>query len=151
MPLCLVLLLFACLQPAPLHAATAAETKQHLLSLERKWIEVEFALDTAYVATLVDSTFFSVAADPVSNMLQEINGIYANMNAMHKDGIFLDSLKLEDAVVNVYENTAVTRFVSHIYKKGKGRSTEKRMRFYDICINGNGQWKAASSKGLLLN
>lgn len=127
-----------------------SQTKQHILSLERKWIEAEFALDTAYIATLLDSTFISVSAKQVSNKQQEINGIYANMSSMRKDSIFLDSLKLENGIVNIYGNTAVVTVITHSYKTDKGRPTEKRMRFYDVWINRNGEWKAVASQGTLL-
>jgi hypothetical protein len=66
---------------------------------------------------------------------------------MRRDSVSLDSLKLEDAIVNVYDNSAVVTFVVHTYKKEKGRRTEKRTRFYDVWINRNGEWKAVSSQG----
>lgn len=124
-----------------------SQTKQHILALERKWIEAEFALDTAYIATLLDSTFISISANQVSNKQLEINAIYANMSSMRKDSIFLDSLKLEDGIVNLYGTTAVVTFITHSYKTEKRKPTEKRMRFYDVWINKNGNWKAISSQG----
>jgi hypothetical protein len=146
---CLLLLLAACSQQEK-KINSSAGTKQHLLSLERKWIEAEFALDTAYISTLLDSTFINVNANYILNKQQEINGIYANMSALHKDSIFLDSLKLEDAVVNVYGDAAVISFISHTYKKDKGRPTEKRMRFYDVWIKSDGEWKAVASQGTIV-
>jgi hypothetical protein len=150
-PSCLLFLLTACSQPATNKVENSvAETKQHLLSLERKWIEAEFALDTAYIGSLLDSTFFSVNAEHISNKQQEINGIYANISVLRKDSIFLDSLKLEDAVVNLYGDAAVTSFISHTYKKDKGRPTEKRMRFYDVWVKRDEEWKAVSSQGTVI-
>lgn len=139
-----------CSQTQSEKSSTLIETKEHLLSLERKWIEAEFALDTAYIATLLDSTFISVSANQVSNKQQEINAIYANMSSMSKDSIFLDSLKLEDGIVNLYGTTAVVTFITHSYKTDKGKPTEKRMRFYDVWVNRNGEWKAVSSQGTVL-
>ena len=97
------------------------ETKEQLLSLERKWLEAEFALDTAYLSTLLDSTFIGISTDHISNKQQNLKGMYDNISAMRKDSIFLDSMKLEDAIVNVYDNTAVATFVIHTYKKDKGK------------------------------
>ena len=127
------------------------EVKENLLSLERKWLEAEFVLDTAYISTLLDSTFISISANRVSNKSEELNGMYDNISAMRKDSVFLDSLKLEEAVVNVYDNAAVVTFIVHTYKKEKGISTEKRTRFYDVWINRNGKWKAVSSQGAVIN
>ena len=73
--------------------------------------------------------------------------MFDNISAMRKDSIFLDSLKLEDPIVNVYDKSAVVTFIVHTYKKEKGGSTEKRTRFYDVWINRNGKWKAVSSQG----
>jgi hypothetical protein len=121
--------------------------KLELLSLERKWLDAEFALDTASIAPLLDSTFISISANGTSNKQMELAGIYKNISAMRADSIFLDSLELEDTIVNVYDNSAVVTFIVHTYKKEKGKPTEKRTRFYDVWINRNGNWKAVSSQG----
>ncbi|MEP6845438.1 MAG: nuclear transport factor 2 family protein [Panacibacter sp.] len=149
---CFLLLLFTCSQPASNNATTTPETtttqtKEQLLSLERKWLEAEFALDTAYLFTLLDSTFIGVSVDHISNKQQEIAGIYNNISGMPKESIFLDSLKLENAIVNVYGNTAVVILIIHTYKKDKGNPVEKWTRFYDVWINRNETWKAVSSQG----
>jgi hypothetical protein len=123
------------------------KVNEKLLSLEHKWLEAEFALDTAYLSMLLDSTFIGISADRISNKREELKGMYDNISAMRRDSVFLDSLKLEDAIVNVYDNSGVVTFVVHTYKKEKGRRTEKRTRFYDVWINRNGEWKAVSSQG----
>jgi hypothetical protein len=124
-----------------------SKIEKELILLERKWLEAEFALDTSYISTLIDSSFIGISANRVSNKHEELKGMYDNISAMRKDSVFLDSLKLEDSIVNVYDNTAVVTFIVHTYKKEKGRSTEKRTRFYDVWINRNGEWKAVSSQG----
>lgn len=128
----------------------STKIKSELFFLERKWIEAEFALDTAYIANLLDSTFYSVADNHISNKQQEIKGIYDNMSAMRRDSIFLDSLTLEDSMINIYGNMAVVFTVFHSYKKDKGRPIEKRTRFYDVWISRDGQWKVVSSQGTIL-
>lgn len=130
--------------------SSATETKEHLLSLERKWLEAEFALDTAYIASLLDSTFISISAGHISNKEQELKGIYENISAMRKDSIFLDSMRFEEVLVHVYEHTAVASFIVHTYKKDKGRPTEKRTRFYDVWIKRGENWKAVSSQGTVV-
>ena len=123
------------------------EIKENLLSLERKWLEAEFVLDTAYISTLIDSTFIGISANRVSSKQEELKGMYDNISAMRKDSVFLDSLKLEDPIVNVYDKSAVVTFMVHTFKKEKGQPTEKRTRFYDVWINRNGIWRAVSSQG----
>jgi len=126
---------------------TNDKVKEELLSLERKWLDAEFALDTASISALLDSTFVGISANRISGKQEELKGMYDNISAMREDSIFLDSLTLEDAVVNIYDNSAVVIFVVHTFKKEKGNPTEKRTRFYDVWIYRNGQWKAVSSQG----
>ena len=121
--------------------------KEELILLERKWLEAEFALDTAYLSTLLDRTFIGISADRVANKQEELKSMYDNISAMRRDSVFLDSLKLEDPIVNVYDKTAVVTFIVHTYKKERGKSTEKRTRFYDVWIKRNDKWKAVSSQG----
>ena len=151
----LVLLLSACAEPAGDKEIAGgnpseAKIKEELLSLERKWLEAEFALDTAAISPMLDPTFVSITGNDTSNKQQELKGIYENMSSMRKDSIFLDSLKLEEPIVNVYGNTAVVIPVFHIYKTDKGKPTEKRIRFYDVWVKINGSWKAVSSQGTVL-
>jgi len=154
-PVFFLLCFISCIQPVnnkPEAAAVdTAQIKLHLLGLEKKWIEAEFALDTVFLHTLLDSSFYSVNTDHISNKQEEISGIYKNMAALRQDSIFLDSVTTEDAIVNVYGNTAVAIFTAHTYKKDKGRPVEKRMRFYDVWVNRNGNWKAAASQGTVLS
>lgn len=124
--------------------------KEELLSLERKWLEAEFRLDTAYISTLMDPGFIDISADAIHNKQQALKGMYDNISGIRNDSIFMDSLKFEDVTMNLYENTAVVVLVTHSYKKDKGRPVEKRMRFYDVWINRNGEWKAVSSQGTQL-
>jgi len=126
---------------------TAENIRKELLSLEQKWLEAEFALDTSYISTLLDPSFIGISADRISGKQDELKGMYDNISGMRKDSIFLDSLKLEDAVVNVFDNSAVVVFIVHTYKKEKGKSTQKRTRFYDVWVKRDGKWKAVSSQG----
>jgi hypothetical protein len=123
---------------------------EELLTLEHKWLEAEFKLDTAYISTLIDSTFIGVSGKHISTKQEELDGMYRNISSMRSDNIFLDSLKLEDGQVNVYENTAVVTFIIHTYKKDKGQPIEKRTRFYDVWVNRNGKWKAVAAQGTVV-
>lgn len=123
---------------------------EELLALEHKWLEAEFKLDTAYISPLIDSTFIGVSGKHISTKQEELDGMYRNISSMRSDNIFLDSLKLEDGQVNVYENAAVVTFIVHTYKKDKGQPIEKRTRFYDVWVNRNGKWKAVAAQGTVV-
>jgi hypothetical protein len=152
----ILFILFACSQSNSKKTVDTSDfsndnVKKELLSLERKWLDAEFALDTAYISTLMDSSFIDISPDHTSNKQQALKGMYDNINAMRRDSIFLDSLKFENVNINVYENTAVVALITHSYKKNKGVPVEKRMRFYDVWIKRNGKWKAVSSQGTVIN
>jgi hypothetical protein len=115
------------------------ETKQELLTLELKWLEAEFKLDTTYISTLIDSTFAGISGSRITNKQQELEGMFHTINAMRKDGR-----------VNLYENVAVVTFIVHTYKKDKGLPIEKRTRFYDVWVNRNGKWKAVAAQGTVV-
>jgi hypothetical protein len=73
--------------------------------------------------------------------------MYTSIAQRNKDSIFIDSFKLEDIYINIYENTAVVRFVVHTYRKEKGIANERKTMFYDVWIKKNKKWKAVSSQG----
>src|SRR6185436_9033684 len=155
--LLLLIVLFGCKQQGSNksnqvdHASSYDQVKEELLSLERKWIEAEFALDTAYISTLMHYSFLDISADHLHDKQQALKGMYDNMEAMRQDDIFLDSLKFEDVRLNLFEGTAVLSLITHTYKKEKGKAVEKRMRFYDVWIKDNGKWKALSSQGTVIS
>ena len=131
--------------------ASGDTIKAELLSLEKKWLEAEFNLDTAYIAGLLDPGFIGISADKIGTKQQELKGMYDNISNMRSDSIFLDSLRFEDARVNIYDNSAVVTMIVHTYKKDKRKPVEKRTRFYDVWIKREGGWKAVSSQGTVLS
>ena len=125
--------------------------KEELILLERKWLDAEFALDTAYISTLIDPSFIDISEN-IHNKQQALKGMYEGMNARRKDSVSLDSLKFEDVVVNFYENTAIVALITHSYSHKKdGSKVEVRKRFYDVWINRDGKWKAVASQGTMIN
>jgi len=150
-----VIVLFGCNQEQTSHleekgSSSDEKIKNELLSLERKWLDAEFALDTAYISTLIDTSFIDISEN-IHNKQQALKGMYGGMDERRKDSILLDSLRFEDVVVNLYENTAVIALITHSYSHKKDRtSVEVRMRFYDVWVNRNGEWKAVSSQGTVI-
>jgi hypothetical protein len=124
--------------------------EETILRLEKKWLDAEFRLDTASIAPLLHPRFISINGSRISGKQEELKGIYDHISAMQKEGIVLDSLRLEDAQVRLYDSTAITTFIVHTFKKDKGKPVEKRTRFYDVWIKRSGQWKAVSSQGTVL-
>ncbi|MCA4899416.1 MAG: nuclear transport factor 2 family protein [Bacteroidota bacterium] len=129
---------------------TNEKVKQDILTLEKKWFEYEFALDTASISPMIDSSFISISAKGISNKQQELDGIYKNISAMRSDSIFVDSFKIEEPMVKLHDNFAISIFICHTYKTAKGKHQEKRTKFYDVWKKINGQWKALSSQATVI-
>lgn len=147
---CILLSAAGCAPAADKNTVKTDITKDSILFLERKWLEAEFALDTAGIAPLLDSSFVSINGGHLSTKQEELEGIYQNISAMRSDSILIDSFKLEDTRVAQYENAAVVTFTVHTFKKDRNRPIEKRTRFYDVWINRNGSWKAVASQGTVI-
>lgn len=121
--------------------------KKELLALEYNWLKAEFSLDTAHLATLMDDSFTGISASGTTTKQQELLDYYNIIGQRIRDSIFIDSFRLENAVVNLYGTTAVITFIVHTFRKEKGVAAERKTRFYDVWIKRNGKWKAVASQG----
>ncbi len=124
-----------------------SEVKKQLLALEYKSLVAEFALDTAFLSSIIDITILEISEEGMHNKQQYLSGMYNNISQRIKDSLFVDSFKLEEAIVNLYGNTAVVTFVVHTYRKTKGVRNERRTRFYDVWINDKRKWKLVATQG----
>ena len=86
----LIFVLFGCGQSVSNNSAidnnSNDKVKEELLLLERKWLDAEFALDTAYVSTLLDPTFIGISANRISSKQEELKGMYDNISALRPTG-----------------------------------------------------------------
>jgi hypothetical protein len=123
------------------------DDKQHLLDLEREFLEKEFALDTAFLSSLMDSTFIDITNDGVKKKQEDLLDIYHNIDQRIKNGIVIDSFRLEDEIVNVYSNSAVVTFIVHSYRHHNDTLIERRTRFYDVWTKHGDNWKLVASQG----
>lgn len=125
----------------------AVPSKMQLYELEKKWLEYEFAADTASIAAFMDTGFIAVAAEEVVDKKAELEGVYRSVMKMKADSISIDSFKIEQPfVVKQFDNTAIVTFICHTYEINKGAHSQRRTRFYDVWRNVNGNWKAVSSQ-----
>ena len=104
-------------------------------------------MDTAYLSTIIDSTFIGISDNGIKNKQESLLGMYNNIDERVKNGIVVDSFRLEEKVVNLYSNTAVVTFVVHSFRNSDDTLIERRTRFYDVWVKRNDAWKAVSSQG----
>lgn len=121
-----------------------------LMTLEKEFLDKEFALDTAYLADMMDSTFIDITDNGVKNKKEDLIAIYHNIDQRNKRGIVLDSFKLEDKIVNVYSNSAVITFIVHSFRHSGDTLIERRTRFYDVWTKRGDNWKLVASQGTLV-
>jgi hypothetical protein len=127
-----------------------SEVKQHLLNLERAFLEKEFALDTAFLSSLMDSTFIDITDDGIKKKKEDLLDIHDNISQRIKNEIVIDSFRLEDEVVNVYSGSAVVTFIVHTYRHDEDSIIERRTRFYDVWTKRGDDWKLVASQGTLI-
>ena len=126
------------------------DDKQQLLDLEREFLSKEFALDTAFLSSLMDSTFIDVTDDGIKTKKEDILSIYNNIDQRIRNGIVIDSFRLEDEVVNVYAGSAVVTFIVCTYRHSTDSIIERRTRFYDVWTKRDADWKLVASQGTLI-
>ena len=143
----LLITLFKCTDKPP----KTLDDNQELLHLEHEWLEKEFALDTAFLSTIMDSTFIGISEDGVKTKKEDLLAMFNNIDKRIKNGIVIDSFKLEDDVINLYSNTAVVTFIVHTYRHSGDTLIERKTRFYDVWIRRGDKWKAVSSQGTVVS
>lgn len=126
------------------------DEKKLLLNLEREFLDKEFKLDTAYLSSLIDSTFIDIGASEIKKKKEDLVSIYNNIDQRIKRGIVVDSFKIENEVINVYSNSAVVTFIVHSYRHSSDSLIERRTRFYDVWIKRDNRWKLVASQGTLI-
>lgn len=95
----------------------------------------------------MDSTFIEISEAGVKNKKEDLLAMYDNIDQRIKNGIVIDSFKLEDDVINLYSNSAVVTFIVHTYRHRNDTLVERKTRFYDVWIKRGDKWKAVSAQG----
>jgi hypothetical protein len=120
--------------------------KAQLLELEHQWLEHEFTADTAFLSSIIDSTFICITPGGILTKQETLTHMGDNKNFRSKNDIVIDSVRLENPLVNVYTHSAVVTFIDHTYARKQGTPLESKVQFYDVWIKRDGQWKAVSSQ-----
>jgi hypothetical protein len=142
--LCLLpIVLFMCID----RSADTLNERNELLNLEYQWLENEFALDTAFLSSIMDSTFIDISSEGLKDKQEDLISMYNNIDQRIKNGIVVDSFKLEDEVINIYSNSAVVTFIVHTDRHSQDTLIERQTRFYDVWVKRGGKWKAVASQG----
>jgi hypothetical protein len=138
------LILSSCSNGSHDHAAESTR----LLDLEKKAINKEFQNDTTFLSSLMDSTFIELSNGGIKRKHDVLKTIYQDNIDRGQKSITLDSFRLEDPVVHLYDKTAVVTsvvtFIIHTFRKAKDSAFERRTRFYDVWVKRDDEWKAVT-------
>lgn len=138
-----ILLLLFILSCSDKNSNTQIDTHK-LLSLEREAIQREFQNDTAFLSSVMDTTFIELSKDRIKNKHEVLKTIFQNNIENKEKKISLDSFLLEKPVVHLYENSAVVTFIMHTFNRSNDSAFERRTRFYDVWVKRGDQWKAVT-------
>lgn len=120
---------------------------ENLLNLEKEAIEREFQNDTLFLSSLMDTTFIELSKDKIKNRHDVLRTIHQDNLDKIENGISLDSFRLEEPIVHLYDNTAVVTFILRTFRKKQDSSYQRRTRFYDVWVKRGTQWKAVTWQG----
>lgn len=84
--------------------------------------------------SVIDHTCLSICEEGVHGKQAYLSGMCHTISQRNKDSLFVDSFKLENAIVHLYGNTSVVTFVVHSYRKSRGIPNERKTRFYDVWV-----------------
>jgi len=124
-----------------------AETRNEsgiLLQLEKEAIEREFKNDTSFLSSIMDTTFIELSKEKIKNKHEVLRTIFQDNLDRVTNNITLDSFKLEEPVVHLYDNSAVVTFIMHTFRKKEDSAYQRKTRFYDVWVKRMGQWKAVT-------
>ena len=136
----LLVCLLSCGSDTPDHSAVSKK----LLDLETEGIKREFRNDTAFLSSLMDSTFIELSGDTIKEKHGVLKTIFQNNLNRVTDKITLDSFRLEEPIVHVYDKSAVVTFIMHTFGKKDTIPYDRRTRFYDLWVLRCNEWKAAT-------
>ncbi|MDQ6609259.1 MAG: nuclear transport factor 2 family protein [Bacteroidota bacterium] len=117
---------------------------QQITAMEYAWIAAENRADTVAISKMLDDRFISIDYD-IMNRQQELTEVHDIIGKRLKAGWVVDSFRLYDVLVHVYDKTAVVTFINVSYGKNKGIPFTRRNRISDVLVKQNGAWKGAAS------
>ena len=142
--------ILVCLCSCNTKPASSSNETEKLLKLEKEAIEREFQNDTSFLSSLMDSTFIELSRDKIKNRHEVLRTIFQDNVDKIENKISLDSFRLAEPIVHLYDNTAVVTFILHTFRKKEDSPYQRRTRFYDVWVKRGTQWKAVTWQGTLI-
>jgi hypothetical protein len=133
-----------CLSGCNTEAISSRNEIETLLKLEKAAIEREFQNDTSFLSSVMDTTFIELSKDTIKTRHEVLRTIFHDNLDKIKNKISLDSFRLEEPIVHLYDKAAVVTFILHTFRKKDDSLYQRRTRFYDVWVKRGSQWKAVT-------
>jgi hypothetical protein len=133
---------------AAIGAASAASAQdlrglsdqQILMRLEREWDAAFLRNDVAFVESVLAEEFIATYDDGSTGDKAKELKLVAEFNQA------IESSKLDDFTIKVYDKTAVVWFTRHLAGPSKGRRLEVSFRYMDVFVLRDGRWLCVASQ-----
>jgi ketosteroid isomerase-like protein len=115
--------------------------EQALIQLERDWNAALHRKDVSFIANvLADEFVVTTSSGERATRAQEL-ALVAEFDQQ------IDSVKLDEFTVKVYDNTAVVWFTEHLVGRRQGAQVEVTFRYTDVFVRRAGRWQCVASQG----
>ncbi len=81
-------------------------------SLEKPMLNAAYVIDTTAIANLFDETFIAVEPESTNDKRESFKDYYLSIKQRKDTGILLDSFRVKFFNISIYNNTAVSIFIS---------------------------------------
>jgi hypothetical protein len=121
-------------------SAPVASVQQTLVQLEQGWNEALYRNDVAFIENLLADEFIVTYEDGSRGDKAKELALVAQFNQ------HVESAIQDEFTVKVYRETAVVWFTLRLVGLKQGQRTELTMRYTDVWVLRDGDWKCVSSQ-----
>lgn len=114
--------------------------QQILMRLEREWDAAFLRNDVGFVESVLADEFIATYDDGSTGDKAKELKLVAEFNQI------IESSKLDDFTIKVYDKTAVVWFTRHLAGPSQGRRLEVSFRYMDVFVLRDGRWICVASQ-----
>ena len=140
-----LLLVLGLLCSAPAAAQGVKSDQETLIDLEKRWNMAFHSGDVKFIESILHDDFIATYEDGVRADKKKELEQAASFNQQ------IDASAMEDFTIRIYGNTAVVWFTLRLIGPVQGKPVEIALRYTDVWVLRDGQWKCVSSQSTRFN
>jgi ketosteroid isomerase-like protein len=122
-------------QPKPVRS-----DQEILIQLERDWDAAFARQDPTFIERILADEFIVTYGDGTRGDRTKEISLATAFNQQ------VDSRRLEDFIVRIYQDTAIVWFTQHLVGPVQGKPTEVTYRYMDVWVMRDGRWQCVASQ-----